>query len=205
MHAHPDVTPHPSVVHAQELSLALRRLSDKLDFTEASLLQRNKELTVVHGERDIAKHAAENAFAIAARLRGEVEAAREKERTWVARVKAAEEECRISDLAVEEYADLVRIMEGRRSSIEGVRKSVDGLTSARVGLQRLLEESNVETEKLQAEIARLHTSLERAHASLEGERQASLGDKTKIAELELELQRLRADDNAAAKMVSRYM
>lgn len=188
----------------QELTLALRRLSDKLDATDEALLKRNQELANVRADRDRSKHAADNAFALAARLRAEVEAAFVVERELRARVKAAEEERSMSDLAVEEYADLVRSMEGRQSG-SGGRNSVDGLASARVGLQRLLEESNVDSEKLHGEISRLHGLFEASQASLEAERQTALDSQQKLAQAELELQRVRSDDKAAAKMVSRYM
>jgi len=188
----------------QELTLALRRLSDKLDATDDALLQRNQELAYARADVSRATHVADNAFALAARLRAEVEAASAIERELRARVKAAEEERSISDLAVEEYANLVRSMEGRQSGT-GRRNSVDGLASARLGLQRLLEESNVDSEKLHAEISRLHGLLEASQAPLEAERKTSLESQRKLAQAELELQRVRSDDKAAAKMVSRYM
>ena len=230
---------HQDSVQVQELTLALRRLSDKLSMTENSLLVRNEELVAMRKERDIAQRAKDLAYANSVRLRDELEELRAKEREWLNRVRMAEEERRVcpifrstplqtyflrlisdenrqlSDLVVEEYAELVRSLEGRSNSsfarngtkenVNAVQTSLDGLMSARAGLQKLLEESNVDSENLHAEISRLHGALELAQISLGAEREISEDDKKKIALAQLELHRLEIDDNTAAKMVSRYM
>ena len=121
----------------------------------------------------------------------------------------------MSDLVVEEYAHLVRSLEGRCTSQQvdfdekedghTSRESLDGLSTARAGLQKLLIESNSECQSFQTEIARLYTALENTQMTLESERKVAADERRKFAMTELELHRLRADDNAAAKMVSRYM
>ncbi|KAH0826956.1 hypothetical protein J3R83DRAFT_4614 [Lanmaoa asiatica] len=47
---HPDIPHHPAVAQVQELSLALRRVSDKIALTEDTLLQRTSELTDARSE-----------------------------------------------------------------------------------------------------------------------------------------------------------
>lgn len=119
----------------------------------------------------------------------------------------------MSDLVVQEYAHLVRSLEGRTSQQASgeVRKghvshdSLDGLSTARAGLQKLLQEHNIESESLHFQIAQLNATLETTQATLEAERRAAAEEGKKFAITEHVLNRLNADDNAAAKMVSRYM
>ncbi|KAH8117277.1 hypothetical protein DFH11DRAFT_1687323 [Phellopilus nigrolimitatus] len=202
---------HRDTLQVQELTLALRRLSDKLDLTENVLLARTEELVFTKKERDKANLVEETAYAVAVRLRTELEDSRAKEKVLLGRVKSAEEERKMSDLVVKEYANLVRKLEGRSSTSsrgqtnEDGHASLDGLTSARHGLQKLLQDSNIDSEKLHAEIGRLHGALEMLQANLDVERKAAMDGRRQLAQAQLELHRLQTDDNAAAKMVSRYM
>ncbi|KAI5124371.1 hypothetical protein M0805_008974 [Coniferiporia weirii] len=215
--AHADVGSGGSLrdaLQVQELSLSLRRLSDKLDLTEKALLARNEELISAERERDSSKNAEENALEVVVRLRMELETSHAEKRELLNRVKAAEEQRKMSDLVVEEYANLVRSLEGRPSLNSrgitnnigiGSRSSLDGLNHARQGLQKLLQDSNSDSEKLHAEIGRLHDALEMAQASLQAGRTTAQHDKRQLAVAQSELHQLKTDDNAAAKMVSRYM
>ncbi|OCB84200.1 hypothetical protein A7U60_g8876 [Sanghuangporus baumii] len=204
---------HRDALQVQELTLALRRLSDKLDLTEKAVLERNEELTSVQSERDSAKKAEASAMETAKRLRSEVNASNARERDLARRVKASEEQRRMTDLAVEEYASLVRSLEGRSSisrtngsgASDSTRNSLDGLMHARQGLQKLLQDSNYDSEQLHAEIDRLRDLLESTRSELEVERAMALEHKQTLARIQLELHQLKCDDNAAAKMVSRYM
>lgn len=112
---HPDASPqaHPAVLQVQQLTLSLRRLSDKLSLTEDALLTRTTELTHAMGEATKAKHAAEGAYELAARTRGREEAGKVRELELEWKVKAAEESVRMSDLVVNEYADLVRALNAK--------------------------------------------------------------------------------------------
>ncbi|KAI0819096.1 hypothetical protein BC629DRAFT_1719903 [Irpex lacteus] len=85
-----------------ELTLALRKLSDKLTTTEETLLARTTELAHAQSELGRAEHDRAAILAI------------------LAMVQAAEEERRLADMVLEEYASLVRKLEGRTS------KSSDG-------------------------------------------------------------------------------
>ncbi|KAL5511702.1 hypothetical protein ACEPAH_4920 [Sanghuangporus vaninii] len=204
---------HRDALQVQELTLALRRLSDKLDLTEKILLERNEELVSVQSERDSAKKAEASAMETAKRLRSEVNASNARERDLASRVKASEEQMRMTDLVVEEYASLVRSLEGRPSisrtngsgAGDSTRNSLDGLTHARQSLQKLLQDSNHDSEQLHAEIDLLHDLLESTRSELEVERGMALEHKHTLACVQLELHQLKCDDNAAAKMVSRYM
>ncbi|KAL5490243.1 hypothetical protein ACEPAI_5076 [Sanghuangporus weigelae] len=204
---------HRDALQVQELTLALRRLSDKLDLTERVLLERNEELASVQSERDSAKKAEAGAIETAKRLRSEVNASHARERDLASRVKASEEQRRMSDLVVEEYASLVRSLEGRSSTSrtngsgagDSTRNSLDGLVHARQGLQKLLQDSNHDSEQLHTEIDRLYGLLESTRSELEVVRAMDLEHKQTLARIQLELHQLRCDDNAAAKMVSRYM
>lgn len=82
-------------IKIQELSLALRHLSDKLDLAEQALLTRNEELITARRDRDAAKHSQEAAYTLAIRLRNELENCRAGEHNLLNRVKTAEEERRV--------------------------------------------------------------------------------------------------------------
>lgn len=82
---------------------------------------------------------------------------------------------------------------------------VDSLSEGKLGMHRLLEEFNVETDRLEAEIFKLNSELAVARSLIEAEKASSERDRARIAELEVDLDKLRIDDETAAKMVSRYM
>jgi hypothetical protein len=82
---------------------------------------------------------------------------------------------------------------------------VDSLSEGKLGMHRLLEEFNGETDRLEAEIFKLNSELAAAQSLLEAEKASSKRDQAHIAELEVDLDKLRIDDETAAKMVSRYM
>jgi hypothetical protein len=114
-HPHPDVSlqANPSVLQVQQLTLSLRQLSDKLSFAEDALLARTTELAHARGEVARARLVVDGAYELAARTRGREEAGivRATELEW--KVKAAEEAMKMSDLVVNEYADLVRSFEAK--------------------------------------------------------------------------------------------
>ncbi|KAI0064636.1 hypothetical protein BV25DRAFT_1800078 [Artomyces pyxidatus] len=214
LHAHPDAAPHPAALQAQELTVALRRLSDKLTHTEGMLLARTAELAGALGDRARARHEVDAAYALAARARAREEEGRARERELERRVRAVEEEGRMADRAVREYADLVRNLERRQSASSppangsarhSVSMPLDGLRADRAGLQQAVEEFGAEAERLEAEIARLHGELEVSEARYEAQQKAAEEDRTLLAQARTELDKLSTDDSAAAKMVSRYM
>lgn len=124
----------------------------------------------------------------------------------------------MSDLVVVEYADLVRTLEGRKTSMSSISTVpgtpdrndsnstlVDSLAEGRYGLQRLLEEYNSETERFAQEKFKLQCEISITSSNLEVERQGAEHDREQLAIALNDLDKYRADDNTAAKMVSRYM
>ncbi|PCH37813.1 hypothetical protein WOLCODRAFT_130494 [Wolfiporia cocos MD-104 SS10] len=219
LRAHPEVTPHPAALQAQELTLALRRLSDKLTLTEETLAARGIELAHVRSDLAKAQHDVAGARELAGKTRAQLDETEARRQQTEAKARAAEEERKLSDLVVREYADLVRTLEGRprvspsassssTSGSEGVDSStalVDSLSEGKSGLQKLLEEFNGETEQLGAEIALLRGELAVQSAELQAERKRSEYDRVQLASAQLELEKYQIEDNTAAKMVSRYM
>lgn len=217
--AHPDVTPHPATLQVPELSLALRRLSEKLTFTEETLLERTTELTHSRSDLQTAQSDAEAAHALTVQAYIQIDHERQRERELERRVRAAEEDRRLADLVVQEYADLVRTLEGRNaktppspfsppvpgSATDSSTALINGLTEGKLGLQRLLGEHNIETEKLATHITKLSDENELLQTQLDVERKRSEADRESLAKVLLELDKHRIDDTTATKMVSRYM
>ncbi|KAH9950225.1 hypothetical protein B0H21DRAFT_803077 [Amylocystis lapponica] len=218
LRAHPQAAPHPAALQVPELTLALRRLSDKLTLTEESLLVRTNELTSARSDLAKAQFESESAYDLAARAHAQEEEAHANERELEKRARFAEEERRLADLVVQEYADLVRTLEGRKASIGSAPSSlvasgkndssttlVDSLAEGKSGLKKLLDEFSGETLRLEAEISGLHAETTILSSDLDTERARAEHDRTQLAQLQLELDKYRIDDNTAAKMVSRYM
>ncbi|KAG6895604.1 hypothetical protein C0992_000419, partial [Termitomyces sp. T32_za158] len=202
-HPHPDVSPqaHPAVEQVQQLTLSLRRLSDKLSLTEAALLERTTQLSHVAADASNAKMTAEAAYELAARTRGREEMGKLRELELEHKVKAAEEAVKMSDLVVKEYADLVRSLGADKSH----ERLVDGLAEGKLGLQKLLKDFNAETTRLQKELLEAQGALAVADSHRDSEKRHLEQCRVELAQAQFELQQLKLDDNTAAKMVSRYM
>lgn len=217
LRASPDTTPSTAALQIPELTLALRKLSDKLTHTEQSLLSRTNELLQAQSALRQAGHAADSIHSLLSQTRSKEDTYRVRERELEKRLRAAEEERRMSDLVVQEYADLVRSLEGRsknssRSSLTLATNSngscatlAESLAEGKLGLQRLLEEFNGESERLASDISGLHAEIEDLTAQLQSERQSAEEDRSQLASFIVELDKYKADDNTATKMVSRYM
>ena len=211
----------------QQLTLSLRRLSEKLTLTEDALSSKTTELAQVNAELLKARLAVENAYELGARVRGREEAAKIREHELEWRLKRAEEEKKISEIAVGEYANLVRSMETRMGLISN-SESPDGtkveeippkyhsgdtwgvtlansLVEGKLGLKRLLSEFQSDTEELQRQLDELRGELEVIKSNHEAERKGTHILHAELAKTQAELQMQRIDDNAAARMVSRYM
>ncbi|KIJ59678.1 hypothetical protein HYDPIDRAFT_32902 [Hydnomerulius pinastri MD-312] len=212
----PDVAPHPAVVQVQELTLALRRVSEKIELTELTLRERTGELTHTRSELVKARHDADGAFELAARMRAREEEGKVRERELELKARASEEERKMVDLVVQEYADLVRSLEGRKSVNPVVSSPtsnrsastitlVDSLHEGKSGLQKLFVEFTGETEQLEAVIAELRGQVSSLQATIEAERKSAFQDRTSLAQARTELDKLKLEDQTAAKMVSRYM
>jgi hypothetical protein len=108
-----------------ELTLALRRVSDKLSHTESILLQRTTELAHAISEKMGMQLEVNASHAEADRIRQAEFECKSRERELKRKCKAAEEEARMADAVVMEYADLVRSMEGRMSKAQDISEGVD--------------------------------------------------------------------------------
>ncbi|EKM55118.1 uncharacterized protein PHACADRAFT_143061 [Phanerochaete carnosa HHB-10118-sp] len=217
--AHPDVAPHPAALQVQELTLALRRLSEKLTSTEDILLLRTTELTHARSDLHTAQLDSEAAHTLTVQAYIQIDHERQKQRELERRIRSAEEERRLADLVVQEYADLVRNLEGRNTKVSpsplplATRGSatdssttlINGLAEGKLGLHKLLVEHHAETEKLAAHATKLSDENEFLKTQLDVERKRSEADRESLAKLLLELDKCRLDDSTATKMVSRYM
>ncbi|KZT71338.1 hypothetical protein DAEQUDRAFT_810018 [Daedalea quercina L-15889] len=219
--AHPDTAPHPAELQVQELTIAHRRLSDKLTLTEEALFSRTSELISTQSDFAKIQNSVDAAHELAAQRQGQVKVAEAKQRELERKLRAAEEERKLSDLVVQEYADLVRTLEGRpRTQAASASAAsfplgnagnnssatlVDSLSEGKSGLQKLLGELNGEHEQLGAEVSRLQGELTGLESELQVERKRGLDDRAQLAQSLVDMERYRIDDNTAAKMVSRYM
>ncbi|KIY72148.1 hypothetical protein CYLTODRAFT_486548 [Cylindrobasidium torrendii FP15055 ss-10] len=186
----------------QELSLALRKLSDKLDLTENALQDKNTELVAVQGELDKAMGTVEEAYALAARVRGREEEGLIREKMLEREIQQIGEQAKLADIAVREYANLVRSLEGRAS---GTDDPVSSLAEGRAALDKLFADFSQQATQYDAEIARLTHELEAERGQRESDLKTCEKLHQEIGRLRTELQKMEVDDNTATKMVSRYM
>ncbi|KAF9819807.1 hypothetical protein IEO21_01898 [Rhodonia placenta] len=219
LRAHPEIPPHPAALQVQELTIAHRRLSDKLTLTEGALLEYTAELAHARSDVTQSRHEVEATRELAERLQTELKDAHAKERELGRKARAAEEERKLSDLVVQEYADLVRNLEGRPRpstpsastfSLDSANNNssatlVDSLSEGKSGLQKLLEEFNSETERLETEVTNLQGQTNQLQTQLTAESRRAEDDRVETAQAQFELEKHKIDDNTAAKMVSRYM
>ncbi len=189
---------------AQEFTLSLRRLSDKLDLTEESLLERTTELAHANAELVKSKLTVDGAYALAARVRGREEEGLIRERTLEQQLWEAKEQTKQSDRVVTEYANLVRSLEGRAST-SGSSTPASVLAEEKQTLEKLFSEFAEETGRLQSENSRLRHELEVSRVQCEAEAHNSEHDRNELAKIKTEIEKLRLEDNSAARMVSRYM
>ncbi|KAG1890887.1 hypothetical protein F4604DRAFT_1567675 [Suillus subluteus] len=218
LRAHPLPNSQSDTHVVQELTLALRRSSEKLDLTEYALAERTAELVNTRTEAQKAHYDAEGAYKLAASARAREEEGKVRERGLETRLQAVEEERRLIELVVHEYADLVRSLDGRKSSLgnggavlQNTSASassltlVEGLHEGKSSLYRLMTEFASENEKRETSITQLRNEIANLESTLDAERKTAAQDRAHLAKAQLELEALKLDDTTAAKMVSRYM
>ena len=149
-------------------------------------------------------------------------------------LKSKEEERRLMEFCVNEYAVLVRSLEGRVSTVTKLppiqqaasetssidtlvssasnspngtnpSKPIDTLAEGLQGLQRLLSESHDETTVLRAEIHNLQAALATCEGNLEAVNRSAEQDRVEKAKALTEVEKLKNNDRGAAQMVERYM
>lgn len=208
----PQTPLHATERQVQELTLTLRRLSEKLDLTERALLERTSELTHARSDLVKARHEADAAYELASLLRSREEEGKARERTLQAKARASEEERNMVDLVVQEYADLVRSLEGRKSAnianptrVVSTATLTNDLNDNKAALQKLFAEFTEKIGILETTISDLQDQVSFVQAALDAERKTSVHDRTLLSQAQAELDRLKLDDQTAAKMVTRYM
>ncbi|KAG8891046.1 hypothetical protein FRB98_000055 [Tulasnella sp. 332] len=216
----PNKQPHPATLSVTELTLAHRRLSDRLSTTETLLLDRTAELNHALRKADISAAVASRSQSLLERARLERENDAKRARSLQSRTKAAVEEKLMLERIVEDYAALVRGIEARSPQASdggsSASPSSPGTPSGRsaisaqaetgrMGLQRLLEEMNATVEPLQQHNFQLQTEIDDLRVQLEAARRGGEEDRTKLALARVSLEQYLCDDNSAAKLVSRYM
>ncbi|KAI0265755.1 hypothetical protein BGY98DRAFT_926970 [Russula aff. rugulosa BPL654] len=165
----------------------------------------------MQGAASRAHYAAENAFGVAAGARAREEEALLRERELMLQLRVAEEEGRMMDRAVREYADLVRALERRQSlpssppAPSSPPPPIPPPKQTPFQTERLAGEFEDTNRALSDEVGRLQVELDGARSELEAERKAAEEDRLRLSNALAELERSKHDDNAAAKMVSRYM
>jgi len=214
--------PHANVsseaqTQVQELTLSLRRLSHKLSLTEEVLFAKTTELIHAHAESITAKANADNAYELGARVRGREEAGKVRERELERKVMQLEDDLRMADVVMKEYAALVREMEARSSSSQSGHSNGDAkpdaprplaghdtLAESELSRERLVQ-SRIEAEKMHLQLEDVTAKLEKTTARLEAEMSSNQAVRTELGRTRAELEKLQLEDGTAAKMVSRYM
>ena len=143
------------------------------------------------------------AYELAARMRAREEASKARERELEFKARASEEERKMVDLVVQEYADLVRNLEGRKSVNH--TPLVDTLQDAKSNLHKILTAFSTESDNLHATIAQLNAKVSDLQMTLDAERITASHDRTLLSQAKTELDKLELEDQTAAKMVARYM
>ncbi|KAK0496732.1 hypothetical protein EDD18DRAFT_174457 [Armillaria luteobubalina] len=115
------------------------------------LVEANTELTK-------AKDAAEGAYALAARIRGREEEDKIRERDLEKRLREVQEQNKMSDLVMSEYADDVRSLDGRMTMSLHLPPATS-LFEAKFGIHKLFNDFSLESEELHAEVDHLEGGL----------------------------------------------
>lgn len=204
----------------------MRKLSNKLTETENQLQLRIEMDLERASDRVRAKTAADRAHELAALCRVEVEqgmsylalwvsliehmdnSARTREEDLEAKCRTIEEKCLIYDGTIQEYASLVRKLEGKSTQPSpGFPSSqpLDHLQVASEALQRLTDDFSETAQALRQEITDLNVALAAAESRAWTEAEVSAAGRLDLSAVSLELERVKADDVSAAGMVERYM
>ncbi|CAE6363382.1 unnamed protein product [Rhizoctonia solani] len=181
----PISTPSPAEA---ELTLALRRANSRLEETETQLLEANTSIVHALAERERTSDEVSEAYRL-------LEAARAHEVELRASLAERDAEKRAYELALGEYAALVRDMEKR-----------EGEGAVHLDLKDVVAAREVERIKdLTAEVARAKADIESLQAQLDAERRSSELERIQLAEVRTWLGKREADDKSAAALVERYM
>jgi hypothetical protein len=194
----------------QELTLSLRRLSHKLSLTEEFLFAKTNELIHAHAESVTAKANADNAYELGARVRGREEAGKVRERDLERKVVQLEEDLKMADVVMKEYAALVRGMEAKSSESGHSNGDIPQTLAAtfsesELSRERFLLQFRTDSEKLHLQLEDVTAKLEKATAQLAAATSSNQAIRAELGRTRTELEKLQLEDGTAAKMVSRYM
>ncbi|KAF8337639.1 uncharacterized protein EI90DRAFT_3119084 [Cantharellus anzutake] len=205
----------PSQIHS-DLSLTLLRAQEKTKFLEEALSEHIRNHVASRSIRDSLILKVDS-------LENSLSNAHFREESALQRITVLERETRqaciekeMADLALTEYADLVRKLEGRTAtsnefcslpltSHAEVNPTIQSLTDAHAGLRRLLVDSHQEVDKLHAEIKNLHVTMEKLQANLQAKQGEEQAYQRQITALESRLGLYEAEDGSASQMVEKYM
>ncbi|CAE6528486.1 unnamed protein product [Rhizoctonia solani] len=177
----------PSPAEA-ELTLALRRANSRLEETQNQLLEANTSVAHALGERERTSDEVSEAYRL-------LEAARAQEVELRTTLAERDIEKRAYELALGEYAALVRDLEKR-----------EGAGGAHLNLKEAVAAGDIERIKeLTTEVARSKADIESLRAQLDVEQRAGESERIQLAGVRTELRKREADDRSAAALVERYM
>ncbi|KAH7341348.1 hypothetical protein B0J17DRAFT_714537 [Rhizoctonia solani] len=181
----PAASPSPAEA---ELTLALRRVNSRLGEIETQLLEANTSFAHALAERERTSDEVSEAYRL-------LEAARAQEVELRTSLAERDVEKKTYELALGEYAALVRDLEKR-----------EGVSAVHLNVKEVLSVGEIERVKeLTAEVARAKADIESLQAQLHVERRASELERVRLAEVRTELGKREADDRSAAALVERYM
>ncbi|KAJ1307973.1 hypothetical protein OPQ81_002050 [Rhizoctonia solani] len=181
----PAASPSPAVA---ELTLALRRANSRLEETGTQLLEANISVAHALAERERTSDEVSEAY-------GLLEASRAQEVELRASLAERDAQKRAYELALGEYAALVRDLE-----------KCHGECVAHLDLKEVASTAEIgRVKELTAEVARSKADIQSLQAQLDVERRASESERVRLAEARTELKKREADDKSAAALVERYM
>ncbi|KAF7293332.1 hypothetical protein MKEN_01463200 [Mycena kentingensis (nom. inval.)] len=212
-----DVKPKDDAI--AELTLSLRRLNSKLSLSEEALAMETKrgvERAVNAREETMA---AEEAFELAARARRREDEGRQSEARLERELEVAREETRARDHVIEEYANLVRMLEGRSPATTRNLAAASTATLVENGdgtpkdllhaqQQQLVDLASTWETQARAFIEQLQTleaERDKLNARLNAARAVTQELGEELAKSKMARETARIDDTSAAGMVERYM
>ncbi|KAG9050898.1 hypothetical protein FS837_001552 [Tulasnella sp. UAMH 9824] len=126
----PDTTPHPDTLNVSQLTLAHRRLSERLSFTESLLLEKTQNLETLSRKAQNSITFAEQCRAVLEKVQNNEEAAKQKAREMEKLARSVLVEKEFVERTVEEYAELVRKLERQRKASSVVMANANASASA---------------------------------------------------------------------------
>lgn len=204
LRANPHSESAASAKHVQDqLTLSLRRQSQKTALAEETIAAKVAEIAQLKAEVYRAQVSADSAYLLGARVRAREEELKAHRREMAVRIELLEDDLRMADKTIKEYAALVRGMEkstsSQHSSLSNVRDE------ARKEHEALVAKNQVDTEYMQTELKAMFARLEVTLSQFEAEKKAKDAVEKELGIAQAELEKHRLDDGTAAKMVARYM